>query len=82
MRSFIEVEGVETSALIAAIAPLITDEVLRRAVERELARRANRLPRWLVELDGAAFDGAVEMGHVLGDGENVMVGVRLAEGTR
>lgn len=80
VRSFIEVEGVETSALIAAIAPLITDEVLRQAVERELARRADRLPRWLVELGSAEFDGAVEMGHVLGDGENVMVGVRLAEG--
>lgn len=80
VRSFIEVEVLETSALIAAIAPLITDDVLRRAVERELARRADHLPGWLSALGAAEVDGAVAMGHVLGDGENVMVGVRLAEG--
>jgi hypothetical protein len=81
VATFMDVELEETSALLTAIAALSDDEMLRRRVRREIVRRAHTLPRWLVELDRAEpVERAVEVTHVLGDGDNVVVGARLAGG--
>ena len=78
--SFIHTDRVETSAMLAALAQLAGDELLRARVRRALARRSHALPTWLAELDGTSVVGAVVMSHVLGDGDNVMLEVSLPAG--
>ncbi|MCW2705565.1 MAG: uncharacterized protein JWQ37_3560 [Blastococcus sp.] len=81
LQTFFDVDLIETSALLAAIAGLAGDDVLRHRVRREIADRRHVLPRWLVALDQAEpVDRVLEMRHVLGDGENVVLGVRLPGG--
>ncbi|ADB76295.1 hypothetical protein Gobs01_02272 [Geodermatophilus obscurus DSM 43160] len=81
VETFFEVPIPETSALLTAIAVLTGDDVLRSRVRREVATRAHVLPHWLAELDRArAHDRALQMTDVLGDGENLVLGVRLPGG--
>jgi hypothetical protein len=78
--SLLAVRLPETSALLAAVAALSGDEVLRRRVHREITDRADALPRWLADLHRAtALPRAVEVTHVLGDGDNVLVAATLLE---
>src|SRR5205823_6433871 len=74
VRSFIEADRPETSALLAALAAMANDELLRARARRELDARANDLPDWLHGLDKVEAYRAVEMVHVLGDGDDVIVG--------
>lgn len=78
--SFIEVARQETSALLAALAHLTGADTTRARIRKELARRATPLPAWLEHLDQVEPYRCVEMVHVLGDGDDVMVGVRLPGG--
>jgi len=80
LSSFIEVEVVETSALLAALAELLPDQLAARRLQREVARRADPLPEWLTGLTPLTVDRAVQSSHVLGDGDNVLVGARTATG--
>ena len=80
LLTFAEVDRAETTALLAAAAVLTPDHLQRRRVERTLASRAHRLPAWLTQLGKATAYRTVEMTHVLRDGDNVIVGVRLATG--
>lgn len=80
VRTFIEVDRPETSALMAAMATLLPDDVLRQAVDRELARRGAHLPAWLAGRDRVEVDRAADMTHILGDDDNLMVGLRLVGG--
>jgi hypothetical protein len=81
LQSFFEVPLLETSALLAAVAGLSGDDVLGRRVRREITGRAHVLPHWLVAMDEAQpVNWGFEMKHVLGDGENVVVGVLLPGG--
>ena len=78
---FLDVDRVETSALLAVIAELAgDDDLLAARIRRELARRGDRLPEWLARLGEAEVYRAQEMVHVLGDGDNVNVAVRFAGG--
>jgi hypothetical protein len=79
--SLLDVPLPETSALLAAVAELSGDEVLRRRVHREIADHAHALPRWLADLRRTtAHPHAVEVTHVLGDGDNVLVAATLPGG--
>jgi hypothetical protein len=80
VQTFFEVELRETSALLAVIAELSGDEILRRRVRREITQRAHALPQWLTDLGQTHVDGTVEMVHVLGDGDNIMIGMSLPGG--
>lgn len=81
IQGFLDVPAPETSALLAAIAGISDDEMLRRRVKRELAARAEALPRWLAELhDAKPAARAVEVVHILGDGDNIILGVELPGG--
>ena len=80
VRAFMAIPGHETAALLAAIRGLIADEPVRQEIAVELAARDEPLPAWLARLDEAEAYQAVETVHVLGDGENVIVGVRLTGG--
>ncbi|MGH3906690.1 MAG: DUF6398 domain-containing protein [Pseudonocardiaceae bacterium] len=81
VQTFLEVDLLETSALLAVLAELSGDEMLRRRISREIAARSHALPRWLADLHRAEPVGrVVEVVHVLGDGDNVVVGVALPGG--
>ncbi|GAB3358735.1 DUF6398 domain-containing protein [Modestobacter lapidis] len=81
VQTFFDVPLVETSALLAAIAGLAGDDMLRHRVRREIGSRGHALPRWLLALDEAEpADGVFEMRHVLGDGDTIAIGVRLPGG--
>ncbi|MGH4021567.1 MAG: hypothetical protein ACRDT0_20500 [Pseudonocardiaceae bacterium] len=81
VQTFLEVDLLETPALLAVIAKLSGDEMLRRRVSREIAARSHALPSWLTDLHRTERAGrVVEVVHVLGDGDNVMVGVALPGG--
>lgn len=77
--AFIEVDTPETTALLAVIAVLAgDDEMLRARIRRALAARTPAEPAWLTRLSDPVTHRAVRMGHALGDGDNIMLGVRLA----
>jgi hypothetical protein len=79
-RTFAEVDRTETSALLAAIAELAPDELTRSRCRRALATRRYSLPLWLTRLGDTEITRCLEMVHVLGDGDDLIVGVRLADG--
>jgi hypothetical protein len=76
-ESFAEVVLPETTALLAALSELGPDELTRARARRALAARADPLPGWLARLGEASVDRAVLTTHVLGDGDNVLLGARL-----
>jgi hypothetical protein len=77
VRTFLDVDLVETSALLTVIAELSGDDIMRRRIRREITQRAHALPEWLTELGKTTVAGVVEMVHVLGDGDNIMIGLDL-----
>jgi hypothetical protein len=77
VQTFLAVDLPETSAVLAVIAALSRDDMLRR----EISSRADALPRWLADLtDSRPADRVLEVVHVLGDGDNVVIGARLPGG--
>ncbi|MCV7148145.1 DUF6398 domain-containing protein [Mycobacterium riyadhense] len=78
---FIDVPCDETSALLTVFAEMIgDDEVLRARVRRELLLRPKIQLPWLAELSRIEVYRAVLMTHVLGDGDNVILGARIPGG--
>ncbi|WP_395307494.1 DUF6398 domain-containing protein [Mycobacterium sp. AMU20-3851] len=77
---FADVVAPETTALLATIAALTGDEVLQARIWRELATREPVAPDWVGRLEQPLAHRAVRMNHILGDGDNIIVGVRLADG--
>jgi Domain of unknown function (DUF6398) len=81
VRTFLDVPVPETSALLAVIAEMAgDDDVLRARIRRELAARPTVEPPWLAQLSETSTYRAVRMSHVLGDGDNIMLGARLPGG--
>ena len=80
VRALLDVDLLETSALLAVIAELSGDDMLRHRIRREIVKRAPTLPGWLTDLGRATVEGVVEMVHVLGDGDNIMIGMSLPGG--
>lgn len=72
----------ETTVLLAALAELLVDDDdLRRRCRQEVATRSDRLPKWLVEPSPVQAYRAVRQRHVLSDGDEWAIGVRLADGS-
>ena len=80
VQTFIEVDQLETTALLAVLAELTGDEVLATRCRREVTRRRHPIPAWIDGLATPEVTGVVEQAHVLGDGDNVMVGIGLPGG--
>ncbi|HKR50793.1 MAG TPA: hypothetical protein VJT72_14665, partial [Pseudonocardiaceae bacterium] len=81
VQTFLDVDLLETSALLAVIAAFSGDDMLRGRVRREISSRADALPHWLADLpDTGPADRVLEVVHVLGDGDNVVIGARLPGG--
>ncbi len=80
VESFVGVERMETSALLSVWRVLVTDELLRARINRELARRSTTLPEWMLALPDVRVRACTESTHVLGDGDNINLGIQLATG--
>ena len=81
VASLIDVRGEETTALLAVFAEFAGDnELLVARIRRELANRPPVEPIWLANLSETQTYRAVRMVHVLDDGDNIMLGVRLPGG--
>ena len=52
----------------------------RRRIKDEPARRSDRLPTWLTELDSTVASAVRITEHVLGDGENITIELTLPDG--
>lgn len=80
LASFLGVPIPETTALLTVLAELVPDELLSQRIRRELRHRDHPLPGWLAGLAPLRVVGALEMSHVLGDGDNVAIDVRTGTG--
>jgi hypothetical protein len=81
VESFVGTSYAETTAALTVIRALAADEVLSARVGRELERRRHPMPDWLTGLDEATVDPDVWfMTHVLGDGDDYLLGVTLPSG--
>ena len=80
VASFLAIDQRETTALLYAFAAFTTDELEAARIRRELAARDHLLPVWLTRLDEVTAERAVEMVHVLGDGDNVMLDLAFPTG--
>lgn len=81
VASFMGTPYAETTAALTAIKALVADEVLAARVGRELEARRHPMPEWLTVLDQAQLDSDVWfMTHVLGDGDDYLIGVTLPTG--
>lgn len=70
ISSFVEVDLPETTALLAGLAALDSDDLHRAKIRRELRSRSHPLPGWFSRLDEAEVHRVIEMADVLGDGDN------------
>jgi hypothetical protein len=81
VRTFLDVPIPETSALLAVIAEVAgVDDVLRARIRRELGARPQIESAWLAKLPETETYRAVRMSHVVGDGDNILLGARLPGG--
>ena len=77
---FREAARMPTDALLLVLTRLSGDEMRQRRIAREVAGRRHPFPAWLARLDEIRPVRAVQMGHLLGDGENIALGVDLPAG--
>ena len=80
IQTFADIDRLETSALLAGAAALAPDELTRAHARRQLSGRRHMLPSWLRQLEQAQAYRCVLMSDVLGDGDDVIVAVRLSDG--
>jgi hypothetical protein len=78
--AFVDVDRVETSALLAVWQVLSADDLVRAKIARELSGRTTALPPWLTALADVEVRAVTETSHVLGDGDNINLGVRFPTG--
>jgi hypothetical protein len=75
--TFLEAGLRQTDALLKVIGEMAGDDLLRERIRRSVAQRRHAIPGWVVCLGEIRPYRAVEMTHVLKDGDNVVVGVAL-----
>jgi hypothetical protein len=82
-ESFVEAGIEETEALALAVATLHPDEILARRLKGRIAERGSVIrhrPSWLDAIDEIEITDVAEMVHILGDGDNIMIGCRWPDG--
>jgi len=75
--SFLAAGLQSTDNLLLVLKEFVADDLLQRRIRREVAARKHPVPGWLLRLDQVRPDRVVESTHILGDGDNVFVGVQL-----
>lgn len=73
--SFLDVGYRETDALLLVWAEMLGHPELRERIRNEVGARRHPLPNWLRNLDQVRPTRVIENSHILGDGENVFIGV-------
>lgn len=72
----------ETTALLAVVGEmLVDDEALGERCRQEVAKRRDHLPKWIVGLRQVQVNRAVRRPDVLGDGDDLFVGLVMADST-
>lgn len=72
----------ETTAVLAVMGELLVDdEALRERCRQEVAKRRDHLPKWLVGLRQVQVNRAVRRADALGDGDELFVGLVMADST-
>lgn len=74
----IAVRDPEHTALLTVLAAMVDDPSIEQRCREELARRHDTLPRWMSDLTSVEGLRAVRLEHVLGDRDQVMIGMRVA----
>jgi hypothetical protein len=82
VESFEATDLAATTACLHVIAALTRDELLSARIRRTLGTRQHRLPAWVTRVSEVRVQRVVEMRHVLRDGENYFLDVRLPDGFR
>ncbi|MGK2948828.1 MAG: DUF6398 domain-containing protein [Acidimicrobiales bacterium] len=77
VETWTELEQRETTALLRAVGVLGGRLEQRAAAGATSAGRAHRLPTWVDGLEQARVSRVVEVGHVLGDGEVLLLDVAI-----
>lgn len=67
----------QTNALLKLLVEMTDDRFRRDRYGRSIAARRHAIPGWLLRLDQVKPTRVLQMGHVLGDGDNIVVGVAL-----
>ncbi len=81
VESFGGTSYAETTAALTAMHAMTADEVMAARIGRVLATRRHPLPEWLADLQRARLEPEVWlMTHVLGDGDDYLLGVTLPSG--
>ena len=80
VASFEEIDLAATTAALHVIAALTPDDLLAARIRRTLAQRHQPMPRWLLELPQTEVAEVWESRHVLRDGEDYLLDVRLPDG--
>lgn len=72
----------ETTALLALFGELLVDDdALRERCRREVSTRNDRLPRWIADLPLIGVSRVMRRTDVLGDGDELVVSLTLADAT-
>jgi hypothetical protein len=82
-ESFVEAGIEQTEALAVAVATLHPDEQLARRLRDRITARGSVIrhrPSWLDTIDDIEITDVAEMVHILGDGDNIMIGWRWPDG--
>lgn len=80
LDSFVGVPVRETTALLAVLGELLDDPDEQQRCRGEAAARPDRLPPWITDLAHLEVYRAVRMTHVLGDGDEILIGAELTTG--
>ncbi len=82
LESFVASEFPAMTNLARAMLPMITDDDVVRRTHALLAESPSApMPAWLADIDAVSIEGTMEMVHVLGDGDNVLVAWRWPQGS-
>ncbi|BBY17080.1 hypothetical protein [Mycolicibacterium litorale] len=81
VAALIDLQGAETTALLAVLGDmLIEDNGLRAQCRRAADERQDSLPDWLADLNRTTVHRAVRMTFGLGEGHELLVGARFTDG--
>ncbi len=74
------VDRVESTAMLTVFGQLGADAELRARAQRHAGARAHALPAWLTDLTPVQVHRTAAIGHVLGGGRTLLVGLRTGSG--
>jgi Domain of unknown function (DUF6398) len=77
LHTFLEVDRVETTAMLHVIRTLQPDGAPLREIDHELLKRSHGVPSWILSLPGVTTTNCLELRDPYGDASDIMVGVKI-----